>query len=725
MLTGHSRAAVRQAIMVDRPDVPLKGVTAKGRLEGLLFELDVEQRYANESEHAIEAVFTFPLPLAAVLLAMEVDIAGQVHKARVIEKKAAARTYERAIDEGHAAVLLEDNGNGLYTVSVGNVRPGESVVVRYRFAELLNAHRGQVRLTLPTTIAPRYGAPGAAGLSGPSVPESDFLAEYPFDLSLDVVGGGEALRLNSPSHRLDTYTDGAVTAVRLAEPAWLDRDVVIHVNYGRAPEGVLVARDGDGFVALASTIPVPDTDESQPLSLIVLVDCSGSMQGQSIVQARRAVLQILDSLRPGDRINVIRFGSTVEPISDGLEPADEHSLPALRLLVRGIQADLGGTEMRGAIEFAQKQVAADPAAVDLLLVTDGEVHAIGEVLNVVAASRRRMSVVAIGAAPNEALARKVAAVAKGSCEFVSAGEEAAAAMLRTFKRLRAQPRRLTRVGWSQPTQWQSPLPEAVYPDDGVHQFAGFAAQPRGEVEVEVSGGNALAMLRRPIGKELHDSDVIPRLAAAARLPTLPVDQALALALRYQLVSPLTSMVVVAERSGDDQLDSLPVTQAVPQMYPSGAAFSEVFLQSPIDACLPSLAEYERPMFSNRSRNVDHELSLGAPYPRKPVSLSVEDRARLADALVHSLQNGASLPTTLAELEALGYPGGNRSAVESILATESVPEAVLVSLLAAMCLEMEKGDTGVALVRRIAPGVADALADRFLRSLRKKIKAALL
>ena len=50
----------------------------------------------------------------------------------------------------------------------------------------------------------------------------------------------------------------------------------------------------------------------------LLVDCSGSMSGTSIVQARSAVTRLLSLLRDGDSIAVTRFGSTVVDVTPGL-----------------------------------------------------------------------------------------------------------------------------------------------------------------------------------------------------------------------------------------------------------------------------------------------------------------------------------------------------------------------------------------------------------------------
>ena len=84
----------------------LEGVSAQGRVRGLLFELDVEQRYRNPGDTNIEAIYTFPLPVEAVLLDLDITLNGRKLVAKVVEKKAAERDYEQAIDKGDTAIML-------------------------------------------------------------------------------------------------------------------------------------------------------------------------------------------------------------------------------------------------------------------------------------------------------------------------------------------------------------------------------------------------------------------------------------------------------------------------------------------------------------------------------------------------------------------------------------------------------------------------------------------
>jgi len=93
--------------------------------------------------------------------------------------------------------------HGLYTVSVGNLMAGETAVIRYRYAELLDAHDGYLRINVPTVIAPRYGDPGDAreGCVGgsddaghPQLAALDLLEQCDGHL----LGAGDARRVGPP-----------------------------------------------------------------------------------------------------------------------------------------------------------------------------------------------------------------------------------------------------------------------------------------------------------------------------------------------------------------------------------------------------------------------------------------------------------------------------------------------------------------------------------------------
>ena len=68
---------------------------------------------------------------------------------------ASLQKYEEALAEGDAPALLEAGPGGLHTANLGNLKPGEQVVLEIRFAQLVAFDQGRLRLAIPTTIAPR------------------------------------------------------------------------------------------------------------------------------------------------------------------------------------------------------------------------------------------------------------------------------------------------------------------------------------------------------------------------------------------------------------------------------------------------------------------------------------------------------------------------------------------------------------------------------------------
>jgi Ca-activated chloride channel family protein len=111
-------------------------VSVSALLQDLLAAVTVSQTYRNDERVNIEAVYTFPLPLDAVLLDLEVEIGGRRLKGVVVEKKAAEEKYEDAVAAGDAAVMLETIEPGLYTMNVGNLLPQETAKITFSYAIL-------------------------------------------------------------------------------------------------------------------------------------------------------------------------------------------------------------------------------------------------------------------------------------------------------------------------------------------------------------------------------------------------------------------------------------------------------------------------------------------------------------------------------------------------------------------------------------------------------------
>ena len=180
--------------------IALKDVSISAVLRDLLSDVTVHQTYRNDEQTNIEAVYTFPLPVDAVLLDFDIHIGNRQLKGTIVEKRAAERKYEDAIESGDAAVMLEQLEPGVYTMNVGNLLSLESITNSFRYAMLYRWSGDSHRFMLPTTIVERYGV-------SPHLPHqapvTSLFAENRFSIQIDVFGVLQNVQFNSPSHSLE------------------------------------------------------------------------------------------------------------------------------------------------------------------------------------------------------------------------------------------------------------------------------------------------------------------------------------------------------------------------------------------------------------------------------------------------------------------------------------------------------------------------------------------
>ena len=268
--------------------IALESVDVQATVQGLYTEVVVTQVYTNLENESIEAVYTFPLPLDAVLLDLSLELNGKVLRGVVQGKTEAEEQYEDALVDGNSAILLEQLEPGLFTLNVGNLLPEEKAVVQFRYGQLCRWQGDVLRFHLPTTIAPRYGDPSAANFAPHQVPEYSLSSERGFTLAVRIEGALAQADSDCPSHPVVVSNGDGFRLITLAGgTALMDRDFVLVLKepVDTILEGHMAPDDGMTLV-LASFHPVFSGEApNSPRCIQLVVDCSGSMNGDSIAQS--------------------------------------------------------------------------------------------------------------------------------------------------------------------------------------------------------------------------------------------------------------------------------------------------------------------------------------------------------------------------------------------------------------------------------------------------------
>ena len=402
-------------------------------------------------------------------------------KGIVIEKSEAEDKYEDAVTEGDTAIMLEQIEPGLYTMNVGNLQPEDEIEISITYAELYKWQDNSMRFFLPTTIAPRYGNPENVGIQPYQTPEYDFMTDNPFKITITVLGAMANASFQSPSHNLDIKKQSEQTVISLKQgEALMDRDFVLNIFMKSEEKSfALFDKDIDGYIALASFYPkFPDVKEEAPRCITIIVDCSGSMGGDSIAQARKALYEILELLRPEDFFNVIRFGSACKMLFTAPVKAEAGNMKKAKNLLEIMDADMGGTEIEQAVAAAIKSQVPNGISKEVLLITDGEVWEWEKLTAKAAKSCLRFFTVGVGSSVSEAFVQTLAEVTGGACELVSPSEDMSEKIVRHFKRIYFPKAENVTINWPcKPAKMLPVQVNTIYDGDTLHAFAQFRERP--------------------------------------------------------------------------------------------------------------------------------------------------------------------------------------------------------------------------------------------------------
>ncbi|HYS10009.1 MAG TPA: VIT domain-containing protein [Myxococcales bacterium] len=424
--------------------LPLQGVGLRARVIDRVAEVTVEQKFGNPFTEVIEAVYVFPLAGGSAVSRFEVQIGQRIVRGKIQERGEARKQYAEALQQGKRAALLEQERDDVFTVQVGNITPGDAIVVRLTYSERLPFFEdGRTELRLPLVVAPRYvggqelpreqaghgvepdttTVPDASRITPPRLAPG-FDPKVALDVQVELFGGFSELACSQ--HAVSTAAGPESARVTLArERERLDRDFVLRWKLAGAkvkPE-LLVH---DGFAMLSLLPPAREGFLGTARDVVFVLDRSGSMQGMKMASAARACALLLRTLAPRDRFSIQAFDDVAEWMPGGFIQADEGGLERGEKWLRAI-ASRGGTELDLAMGEALERIrgrAEQAGRVPVVvLLTDGQV---GDESGVLKRLQRelgdaRVFTVGIDTAVNGGFLRRLAALGGGTSTLVEPG----------------------------------------------------------------------------------------------------------------------------------------------------------------------------------------------------------------------------------------------------------------------------------------------------------------
>ncbi|WP_315722658.1 MULTISPECIES: marine proteobacterial sortase target protein [unclassified Bradyrhizobium] len=593
-------------------DIVVSGPTARAR---------VTQLFKNTSSQWMEAVYVYPLPPDSAVDSLKMIVGDRVVVGDIKPRQEAKVIYEQAKREGKTAALTEQERPNIFTNSLANIGPGETVLVQIEYQQPVAQAAGEFSLRVPLVVAPRYNpkpivqsvelrpdSNGWGAAANDPVPDRDRISPEVLDPAKDApvnptritvrLQAGFALgEVKSHHHpvtvespdaktRIVTLAEGVVPADRDFELTWKPASAAV------PSVGLFHEQVGDADYLLAFVTPpavAATTQRPQPRDVIFVIDNSGSMGGTSIRQAKASLLYALGRLQPNDRFNVIRFDDTMTVLFPSSVPADAEHVGSATSFVSALEAR-GGTEMVPAMRAALTDDGSDSDRVrQVVFLTDGAIGNEQQLFETITAmrGRSRIFMVGIGSAPNTYLMSRAAELGRGAFTHIGSVEQVEERMRDLFAKLENPVVTGLSASFSEAS---ADLTPAVLPDvyrneplvlaaridrlAGSLQLKGRIGDQPWTITLPLSGaaeGKGLSKLwaRRKIG----DAEVAKTMRQMT--PEQADGAILKLALEHQLVTRLTSLVAVDKTPRRPDGEPLRLAE-LPINLPAGWDFEKVF-----------------------------------------------------------------------------------------------------------------------------------------------------
>lgn len=447
--------------------LPLAKVDIQAKVVGRLADVSLSQKYRNCFPQNIEATYTFPLSSSCSVYSVKMLIGDREVNGEIEERAKAREDYQKALDDGKRACLVEQDRDEVFTINVGNIEPDEEVTVEIRYCETLTYFEdGSTEIRMPLVVAPKY-IPGesvareqvgsgvtldtdrvqdASRISPPRLVEG-FDPETDLNICVSIANNnskldhtGRITNLACSQHATKSSFDEGFVKVALANKReLLDRDFVLRWQIAtQAIDSAFISgrekksSEQTGMISIVP--PLVDPESTGQRDIIFLLDRSGSMLGEKMSSAIRACKHLISCLGPSDRFAISAFDHQLEWFEDkvldkgnnDLFIANEESIGSGIRFLDSVEA-IGGTEIGLALKSAFDKLddCEENRSPVVVLITDGHIGFESNVLNQVQQLNKKVRVFTVGidSAVNFGFLERISQLSSASSFMVNPGDE--------------------------------------------------------------------------------------------------------------------------------------------------------------------------------------------------------------------------------------------------------------------------------------------------------------
>jgi len=321
----------------------------------------IDQEFYNPTNARLEGYYIFPIPEGAVIKKFTMFINGAETQAELLDAKKARAIYEEIVRKTLDPALLEYQGRGIFKVRIFPIEPRSTKRVKISYNQILEKDNGTIEYLYPLNT-------------------EKFSAKPLNDVSVNVNIKSEDNLKNvyCTSHEAEVVRKNNNHAVVSFEQKNVkpDSDFKLYYNTDKSKIGISVLsyreKGKDGFFFLSAS---PDLDfagnKASEKDITFVLDVSGSMAGEKLTQAKKALLFCVNNLNSGDRFQIIRFSTEAAALFINLSRADDGNVRKAKQFIEDMKA-IGGTNVEEALSLALSANSDKDRPHMIIFITDGK-----------------------------------------------------------------------------------------------------------------------------------------------------------------------------------------------------------------------------------------------------------------------------------------------------------------------------------------------------------------
>ncbi|MFT5646084.1 MAG: Ca-activated chloride channel family protein [Aureispira sp.] len=309
-------------------------------INGLTATTTIKQIFFNPTSRQLEGYFLFPVPKDVVISKFTMDINGVKHEAELLDATKARAIYEEIVRRSKDPALLEYYGKGMFRVRIFPILAQTEQKIELTYTETLSKNNGTIEYSFPMNTE-KYSAKPIKQVS----------------FKIDIDGKEKLKTVYCPTHKVEIIRKGEQKATVGFEASNVksDRDFKLYFNLDNSKLGLSLLNyknpKEDGYFFINLSPGFGNEQDVVAKDIVFVMDKSGSMAGDKLDQAKKALRFCVENLNKNDRFEIVPFSTEASSLFGKVEAFN----PANKQKAIDFIADInpiGGTNIEEALELA-------------------------------------------------------------------------------------------------------------------------------------------------------------------------------------------------------------------------------------------------------------------------------------------------------------------------------------------------------------------------------------